>query len=189
MRVFKYPDHRRAALARRLGQDHAKPKLEALYGIQADRIQKLEDTLFEIHESAMSFESTGADLDRLGWVLGEARQGRTDFVYRRWLKGRAFVNRSAGRGDDLLFLLKLILGDEAQPSYTELPPGTRDAEAYVHLEGVTLSGAEAEQVVAILNQAKPSGVRLYFTQAAPATAFRFDTPGLGFGQGLFSGLV
>lgn len=65
----------------------------------------------------------GVQLDALGALVGEVRQGRGDEEYRRAIRFRIFVNISKGRPSDLIYVTQYLSnGDDIQ--YLESYPAT-----------------------------------------------------------------
>lgn len=71
-----------------------------------------EATLFDIPENLLDPDTAaGVHLTRLGALVGESRNGRTDTNYRIAIKGRIAANRSGGTWPEILNILHLTLGD------------------------------------------------------------------------------
>jgi hypothetical protein len=186
--AYHFPDHVIAALALILEQDKTRERFKKLVSIAVTPLQDVEDVLWEIHEGRNIDSAEGVQLDQLGAIVGEFRQGRSDDVYRLWIRARGYANRAAGRPDDFLFILRLLLEPDATIEWVQLP--TRDAEAYVT---VTNTDIDLTQVLEILQLVKPAGVALFFEGSAypPEDTFAFAGPtaGAGFDVGHFSGIV
>ena len=187
MNLYHYPDHVVAALRTMLAQDRGRERLEALTALIVQRIQYLEDVVWQIRENANLDTATGFDLDRLGGIVGELRQGRGDELYRLWIRARAAVNRSSGTPDEMLTILRLVLPSTAGISYQNIPD--RNAEAYFVLSDV--GATDLTQVKRILEEAVGAGILLNLILAVdPSEAFSFQGgPGLGFNQGKFSNVL
>lgn len=184
--TYHYPDHVRESIHQSLDQDK-KTLILRMIRIRAERKQKIEDVLWDIALHTSLETATGFDLDRIGAIVGEARQGRSDERYRLWVRARALLNRSAGRVDDLLKILRLILPAEATIEYQDIPD--RDAEAYFTSSGVSIDSPE--QVQAILREAVGAGIQLFFTasETPEGDLFAFaGGTGKGFGDGVFAGI-
>lgn len=111
------------ALSRLTNQFSEKPKLRAM--VQA-MIQPLQDALADIEELRTErWPSTaiGAQLDGVGHIVGEPRNGRGDDEYRAAIMFRVFVNTSEATPADLIQGLRtLTQADEIQ--YIEQYPAT-----------------------------------------------------------------
>lgn len=178
-------DHVQRALNRVLESDKSRAKFLKLISIWAERIQTLEDVFQQMYNALDLDSATGEALDRLGAIVGEAREGRSDATYRYWIRARARANRSAGRINDLLAVLKLVVEDTADITYTEIPD--RDAEYLISILGTSVP---EEQLRGILETVRPAGVLgdiLIGSGTGPF--FAFDGPdGTGFNEGSFVGV-
>lgn len=187
MDLYRYGDHSRAALLRMLEQDRSKAKLQRMLTIHSDRIQALEDAVWTWWENLDLDAAEGEFLDRIGGVVGEAREGRDDELYRLWIRARARANRSPGTSEDMLAILQLILPSEGYAEYADIPD--RNAEAYFTIFAPVSS--YLEQIKKILESIAPAGVLLHVSGGVdPALAFSFEGgPGLGFNEGQFVGIL
>ena len=112
-------------------------RFKGLLSAQLDRAQDLEDMLFELRAGLFLDQAIGAQLDLLGRVYNESRQGRSDADYRTGIRVKAatVVN---GTPDEICVFLKLAFGFTSvayTPEYPGAffiePPGTltvRDLE-------------------------------------------------------------
>lgn len=198
--VTPITDHVERALARLLEQDKGKPRLEALVKIFADRYQRIENVVTQLANNRWVLTAEGVQLDTLGEIVGEPRNGKIDDVYRLWIRARILINRSSGKVSELLRVARIILGDAPDLVYTPEPP----AAFQIELTGVSGSGDVARVLFDALNQVRAGGVRMniLYNDDIP-TAFTFNIDGTegvsdavkGFGDtgnpatgGLFSGL-
>lgn len=189
MDLYHYPDHVRAAVLRMLAAERPKEKLSKLVSNEAHRIQLLEDQVWNWWEQLDLETAPGVFLERIGDIVGEARQGREDEIYRLWIRARAKANRSAGSVPDMLEILELILPAGTVVEYVDLPYEIRDAEAYFIIYG---NVPYPDQVRAILESVVGAGIQLdvTFITTDPAGTFSFEGgPGLGFNEGAFAGIL
>lgn len=175
-----------------LDQDR-KPRIKAFLRVRSERTQHFEDVLWDIYIHRFLDSATGYDLDRFGAIVGEPRLGRSDTRYRLWIKARGRANRSAGRVNDLLEVLRLVLGPDAVIMYEEIPD--RDAEVRMTIIAAT---SEMDQVARILRSIIGAGIRLDVTGSPfpPEQTFSFAAdaagnpgPGLGLNLGHFAGIL
>ncbi|MEY4581290.1 MAG: hypothetical protein RL701_5993 [Pseudomonadota bacterium] len=178
--LYVFPDHSIAAFARQLAQDQKRRIISAITRIKAGRKQQLENVLWEIYEQLDLSQAVGAQLDRLGAIVGEPRNGRSDSRYRLWIRARARVNRSAGRPDDSLQVARLLIESDATVEYVDIPD--RDAEMEIRISGSSLDMTE---IAAILDAVRPAGVGSSVITDVGANAFRFDA-GPGWDVGLWA---
>ncbi len=92
-----------------LAQYQETPRIQALIRSVTDRAQELETAIVSASENILSLDSAeGVQLDLLGEILGEARDGRDDDPYRRALRVRVLVNRSDGTIEQLIAIILLF---------------------------------------------------------------------------------
>lgn len=96
-------------------------RFKGLLSAQLDRAQDLEDMLFELRAGLFLDQAIGAQLDLLGRVYNESRQGRSDADYRTGIRVKAatVVN---GTPDEICTFLKLAFGFTSV-AYTPEYPG------------------------------------------------------------------
>jgi len=172
-------DHESLAIARLVEQYKDKEKFTQFIGKCAAQFQDVEQVSFDIISSMVLDSATGVQLDGIGDIVGEARQGRTDDAYRVRIKARVRINTSAGRTEDLLSIYSLLIPD-AQVVLNEYPP----AGFILLVTGVAIP--IVDDLADILNEAKSAGVRTIFewSPTTPELTFSFaDCPdGLGWGD-------
>ena len=122
--------HCESALSLLIGQYQDSPKLQALICGYADRVQALELGLVGVYERGLSIDRASGDaLDLIGRILREARDGRADIPYRRALAVRILVNRSQGRLEDLIAIVRLFEDMDDEPGAVvriqDVPPPGR----------------------------------------------------------------
>lgn len=102
-------DHVARALARLPQQFRGKTNVEALLSALVGPGQDLEDALYALLTERDVDTAVGQQLDDLGGIVGEARQGRNDDDYRRFVRARISVNKSKGTALDVLTVASLVL--------------------------------------------------------------------------------
>ncbi len=152
------------ALARVVEQFKHSPRLLAALSAWAGRFQELEDSLWSLFTERW-ISGSGVQLDQLGEIVGQPREGRDDTEYRLWISARVRANRSNGHGDDTLRILELI-ASEADYFVQETPP------AAYRVDAVGL-GSDPAAIFQILRLAKPAGVRLDLTYSEEDPEFLF----------------
>lgn len=184
-------EHVTEALARLLEQFKHRPNLEALISALVSQIQDVENSAFDLYLERWVDSATGVNLDNLGELVGQPREGRLDGEYRRWIKARILVNRTNGHGDDLIRIAELVLGTLENFELIEYYPAAYNIV-------VTNYPDDPQTLFDIFFAAKPAGVGfiLEVSESSPEDLFRFapaDTivsdAGYGFGDGVFSGAV
>lgn len=79
-------------------------KLQQSYAAEA---QELEDAAWQARLSRVLDSATKAQLDTLGAIVGESRDGRSDALYRLWIRVRIAINNSFGEAEDIMGALDL----------------------------------------------------------------------------------
>lgn len=116
--------------------------------------------------------ATGAQLDRLGRIVGQARDGNNDGTYRRYIRARIAANRSTGIAEDIITISRLVLNDPALRVHL-LPQQVATLEVSIE-DGVPATGAP-EVLISILRRAVAAGVRvlLRFLTDTPDESFTY----------------
>jgi hypothetical protein len=119
-----------------------------------NRIDELETVLWDLiwgwvleHEDPddplNTFNASGNQLDDLGAIVGELREGRSDADYILAIKLRVRINRSKGRSSDMVEIAYLI---DAAATYIEMYPLGWEVSLY----DITNGG----DIIRMLTQAK-----------------------------------
>lgn len=173
------PDHEARAAGYLILAHRLRPRLLALVQSIAAGVQMLEDLLFEISIEG-SFRSAKDDaLDRWGAIIGQAREGLDNATYRKFIGGRAIVNRSRRNVDDTARAFQAIMAPYYTVEVHELAPASYVCWAWREtlLDDVTASAAAR-----LMADANPMGVgslliespRGYFGWDGDADALGFD---------------
>lgn len=121
--LFDRFDYALQALDRLPNQYFNSIKLQALLFQATDPYNDVELIANDLQRNRWVDTAIGKQLDGVGHIVGEARQGREDELYREAIKFRIFVNTSNATPDDLIRgLLFLTRPDDAQ--YMEAYPAT-----------------------------------------------------------------
>lgn len=120
-------------------------------------LQGIENTLQDMLSQKNVDNAVGAQLDLLGKVVGQARGGRTDADYRRFIRAKVKVNKSNGIYDDILQVSVLVLNNVA---YTLKSFQNGPATMTLLIQGVALPMALAQILSGLLQKTKSAGVRL-----------------------------
>jgi len=76
--------------------DNAKTNVKAITGVYLDIFQDIETAIYAVYLSRQLDEATGAQLDLLGAIVGQARGNFSDADYKPLIRARILVNRSDG---------------------------------------------------------------------------------------------
>jgi hypothetical protein len=103
-------DHEEQAYGLFLEQYAEKPRLAALLASYTQEIQELEDAIWAVRIGRFLDNAVGAQLDVIGKLVGESREGRADNVYRVLITGKIRVNWSLGRPKDVIETVRAVQG-------------------------------------------------------------------------------
>ena len=139
------------------------PRIIALVEATARRVQELEDAALDLRLVLDLDDATGGWLDRLGRIVGEAREGLDDQTYRRFVRARLAINRSEGGVEELLSIGRALSGGVAlyHPAHpagyqltlvTPTPsPASLDARLRQRIEDATASGVGVALIIGAPN--------------------------------------
>lgn len=167
-------DHVADGLALLIPEYQETPRWQAWIASFLAQIQELETAAFDLWEIPLNLElATAAQLDLIGRIVREDRNARSDDDYRRALRVRVLVNRSQGRREELIAIVRLFEdADSESGSYVrigELNP------ARMEIRIVRTPVNDPAETRKRLRRAKAAGVALQtlFHPGGPAGSFRF----------------
>lgn len=178
MSVEHIANHVELALARRTQQFLEKVNIERDLTILVEPVQRLEDVLYAVLTERDITNAEGIQLDALGKIVGEPRDGRVDDDYRRFVRARIRTNKSNGLVEDVLVVTRLVLDQpDATLQMLMYPP----AGVVLNIYAEPVSDLVALTLVKFLRDVVSAGVRIivqFFTvdeselfSLAGATAF------------------
>ncbi len=149
------------------------PRWQAWIRSTLDQAQGIETALYDIWAEALSIDDGDTDqLDLIGRIVREDRNGRSNDDYRRALRVRVLVNRSQGRIEDLIGIANLFaqVADESG-AYVRVKSGPSGRTAEVRT--VRTPNWTRGDLNSRLQQAKPAGVQLstIITPGGPTGTF------------------
>ncbi len=145
------------ALGRLIIQYKGKPRMEGMLSALVSPIQDLENAIWEVLTETNVSSAQAGQLDVLGRIVGEARRGRDDATYARWIRARIRANRSAGRPEDFFAILDALFpGSTTQ--ILDFHPNVIDIVTDFGLSPVGL----AQDVNRILQSARAAAHRIDF---------------------------
>ncbi len=118
-------DHADRSTALLLEQFKRSPRLHDLVRALVEPLQGLENVFQDLLTLRALDTAFGAQLDGIGEIVDEPRQGRSDADYLPWLKLRIFINVSKGRPEDMIHVLKVIT-EADQVRYFENHPASME---------------------------------------------------------------
>lgn len=167
--LHELTSHCASARALILAQYKDSPHLLALLCSYVDRIQELETGIVAVYERAIDIENAEGDqLDLIGRIVREARDGRSDWQYRNGLRVRVLINRSQGRLEDLIAIVRLFeVMDDDPAAYVRIRE-PQPMRVTVHVAAAPSLNAPSEIHRRML-RAKAAGVALQtITHPTPA---------------------
>lgn len=176
-------DHVERAVGRLFEQFNGKPNLEAIVSAFAEQAQEVEDALWQLVTLRTVETATGDQMDRIGEIVGQGREGKGDDEYRLLLKARIKINVSSGTAEDILGVMSAVLGTTPTVRLTE--PATACLNLYV--EGAATDADTAALLLRFLGEARAAGIGAYlhWSESAPEDTFTLD--GVAPDQGLDNG--
>lgn len=170
-------------LKRLLWQYKEKPVIEGFLTAWLQGAQDAEDLIWQVIEGRMLNAAVGNQLDILGRIVGELRQGKNDADYKAAIALRIRVNRSQGLAVDIIDVTRLATGGTAF-TYTEIYPAKWEVDVAAYpfpnllaafLHETKASGTGGRVVYSIADFAHTSH---FDNAAAPlGSAYLFDTVG------------
>ena len=156
--------HSDEAIALLLEQFKDKPRILALLQSYITQVQAIEDAFWQLFDERWIDSGIGEQLNVIGRVVGEKRQGSLDAEYRAFLRARIRVNRSVGLMTDLVKIVDLIQNDAERVRAREFHP------AAVRIEPEGAVTVDPLRVARMLVDAKPGGVSIRFVYSTSARA-------------------
>jgi hypothetical protein len=153
--------------------DLRRVKVQGLAQSYLEEIQELEDAIFDQYIGTMIRDAQGVALDRLGALVTQPRENRTDNVYRTWILARALVLRSSGRGEELIAIARMVLPADVGVKIVEEFP----AALTIRLVGV-VDNALGTALSALLQKARGISIRLLTSWTSTLTPFRYSATGV-----------
>ncbi len=165
----KVTTHEADAVDLLVSQYKNKVNMGKLAGIIGRRAQSIEDALWKLVTDRALTTSEGAQLDDIGAILGEERQGRDDDDYRVFLSARILLNRCSGTPEQIIALFVKVL--------SVLLPGVQaqlvewaDAAVQVLLPPTPgITDDQVAELALLLKRARVAGVQGFITWV-PQTA-------------------
>ncbi len=181
--------HTADALERLPQQFKGKTKLEAFISAIVDPIQDIENAFWQLLVERSIAAGIGEQLNVIGRIVNQPRDGLVDEDYRRYLRARIATNKAEGLGEDLIRIARLIVYDTAaQIELVHLNPvypffNQDTATVIVRINNIAVTDTIADTLNNFLQSAKSAGVRLIVESSTvtPANTFTLDT-GPGFNE-------
>jgi len=150
--------------------------------------QNIENALQQLLTLRSVDTATGDQLDIIGKLVAQPRDGLDDATYRRYIRARISTHRSAGSTEDVIKIADLIIYDDTATYVVD----TQGYAGYVlRIENLAINTTLANALLAFLQDATSAGVRVIveYSDQLPATWFTWDTAGLGWDNGKLIGAI
>lgn len=155
---FGKVDHVAAGLARLPEQFKSKTMIiKLLAGLLAE-FQPLEDALWQLLTQRGIDSAVGTQLDAIGVLVKQPRNGLSDADYPRYLRAKIATNRSKGTVEDLIKIANLVVDDK--PNSTIWVETVGPAAVVVHIRNTLPSLATQTALLSFLQHAHKAGERL-----------------------------
>lgn len=150
--------------------------------------QNIENALQQLFTQRGIDAAFGDQLDALGRIAGQPRNGLDDDTYRRYVRARIMVHRSTGTINDVINVANLILYDNAA-FYLLERLGT--ASYVLRISSTSITDDLAVILLAFVQKATSAGVRVQieYSTLNPSAWFQWDVEGKGWDQGAFINAV
>ena len=143
----------------------SKPALQAVLGSYTAELQEVEALFWAILRARFPDYAEGVQLDVLGRVVGEERNGRSDTRYRARIKIRILINLSYGSAPEIIKILRTM----GLPSFRLTEVGSR-----ILVEVLGPSDL-LDEVPGVVREARAAGVYAYTTQATSVVPMRLTS--------------
>lgn len=163
----KTTDHTERGLTKFLEQFKGQPILSALLRSYLNRVQELEDAIWEVILIRGIDESEGVNLDAIGGIVGRPRLGLGDVDYRVALRAQIRINRSSGTPEDMIVVTGLSITAGESFTFEEAFPAT------VVIEVLGVAVFNILVLYDNLLRTKAGGVRLILEYSLNPTADNF----------------
>lgn len=180
MSVAKILSHQADAAARTLSQSR-KPRFLALLNAMTSQVQAAENGIYPILAGRAFDVATGVQLDRIGELVGQARAGQGDNVYRLFLQARIFASATDATTPTVTRLVQTLFDAKAVQVISQMSAGFahRRAPAVLGLEigSPKLDRSLWQQAIALIRDSLAAAVAISFVSVFDADAsFALDGP-------------
>jgi Protein of unknown function (DUF2612) len=173
---YYIPDHVARAQSLLIEQFKRKERIRALVAVYVAPLQELEDVFSDLYRLRDISSASGAQLDTLGEIVGQPREGRTDTEYRAAIRFRIQLNGSSGQPDTVSEALRFFTS-ATQVRLIEKFPGA----VTLFTDGTTIpSNLQAQMQALVPAAVRVTGVALSYGD----TPFEFSGEGgVPYGEG------
>lgn len=146
--------HTQQALSRLIERRRAEnnPNLAVLVMSVNEEVQDFENAIWDVIVGRLPDYAEGAQLDMLGRIVGQKRDGLGDAAYRAHIKARVRINQSFGTPADVIAVLKLV--DSVTFHLTEYAT----ASFAVWFDAPPSNASIGHEIPTLVRQARAAGV-------------------------------
>jgi len=169
MTITLKENHVEEAQADLIRQFSRKEKIRAWLASYVKQIQELEVTFDDIRGISLVDHASDAQLDTIGALVGQARQGRDDTSYRTAILATIRLNLSEGTAEQVRALVRAVAGDVQVRFFESFPAGF----VCQILDPIDPLLVDAERVAFLVDSARAAGVDSQ-TSVSLEPSFAFD---------------
>jgi hypothetical protein len=147
-----------------------KPLIQGFVALAATRIQDAEVLIFDLILGRLLVYAVGQQLDNIGAMIGESRQGKNDDEYCIAIEFQIRLNRSSGEPETLIDAT-MVLAGATVVQLMELFPGA----VGIYTDGEKLYDAGVKSRLQAL---APAGVRIWFYSLFDGIPFSCEWDGV-----------
>ena len=136
--------------------------LNCLLGAFLNQLDEISDQINRISDGKWTAIAEGNNLDVLGRIVGQPRDGLNDEMFFLWIKARILINRSSGTADEMIAILRLLLEENVEVTIKE--DGKEYAEIFFKK---AIAPEKMKKIFRLLLSAKPLGARLQIVYSHP----------------------
>ena len=163
-------NHEALTLARLIEQYKNKPNITAIIKAYiTEQIQDLEDSGCELYDRLNIDLMDGVQLDNIGIIVGQDREGQADSIYRVFLRTKIGVNNSQSSIEDIIQIWQTLTGSDSI-EVQELFPATVQLSS-----SFSIASPYDDLLKSLIEDILGAGVRLEgILVYDPDNAFAFD---------------
>lgn len=144
--------------------------LRALVSAALKQLDLLEAEILQARDAMCLEHAPRFMLELIAKIVGQECSGFDTEALRLWIRARIAVNRGRGTVEDLLQLIRILVDADTPIAIVEHP------ELAFTLMVPGALPHKPQNVLDIVNEAKPLGVAAYLQYATKAPIFMFDDP-------------
>lgn len=166
--TVKIDNHEEQALARLVEQFKHKESIRKFFAPFVTQTQALEDASFQLFTLRNIDSSEGVNLDIIGKIVGERRQGVSDPIYRLRIRARIRANLSSGTVENIYSVFRALFGPSPPVGLQYLWQDTFPAGFIITLANIVIDPTELPVFVQFLKDSRGGGIEAHLvTQPTP----------------------